>query len=155
MNSNIRKRLLGALVGIGRAAESSAHLIDRSLDLYVLKALAACNDSNISDGEAIEFVRAINEEKAILVPDCSSCSAPCGRTDDYDLDMMNEESTDIINIKEQIISATINKASDLLPRAEDGESLLLFPFYRALYSMGARDWTLDNYQSVIDEINSL
>lgn len=155
MNSNIRKQLLGALVGIGRSAESSAHLIDKSLDLYVLKALAACNDDNISDDDAIEFVRAINEEKSILVPDCSSCAAPCGRTDDYDMDKMVEEATDIINIKEQIVNTVINTAIQILPRAEAGESLLLFPFYRALYSIGASGWTLDDYASVINEIKGV
>ena len=155
MNSDTRKVLLGALIGIGRAAETSAHLIDRSLDLYILQALASCDDPSVTDEQALEFAQALNEEKAILVPDCAMCCEPCGRTDDYDFASMADETDSIIRLKENIISLAIKKATELLEPAQDGESLLLFPFYRALFAIGARDWDENDLQSVIDELGSM
>ena len=96
--------LLGAAVGLVRAADSNSRtdegtfaLLIKAFSLLKQFAEAVCSADTVGETEAEmtqaellksklpEAVEKIHAEKYRLVPDCSSCAAPCGRTEDYDV----------------------------------------------------------------------
>ena len=96
--------LLGAAVGLVRAADSNSRtdegtfaLLIKAFSLLKQFAEAVCSADTVGETEAEmtqaellksklpEAVEKIHAEKHRLVPDCSSCAAPCGRTEDYEI----------------------------------------------------------------------
>ena len=49
------------------------------------------------------MIQRVNEEKHIIVPDCSVCKNPCGNTDNYDMKRIWEADEDIRSLKALIL----------------------------------------------------
>lgn len=78
----LRDELTGALIGLARTCAS--HPRTQSTDAALTAALRACA---LSDDEATlqAHIDRIHAEKAAAAPDCATCMARCGNTDDYDM----------------------------------------------------------------------
>ena len=61
--------------------------------------------TNVSfDNAAIEkMIQKVRAEKERLVPDCSSCQSPCGKTDEYDMRQLWNADEDIRSLKSLIL----------------------------------------------------
>lgn len=57
-----------------------------------------------------EAVEKIHAEKYRLVPDCSSCAAPCGRTEDYDVRRIIDAPPEIRTAKLCLVQSLLNTA---------------------------------------------
>ena len=57
-----------------------------------------------------EAVEKIHAEKHRLVPDCSSCAAPCGRTEDYDVRRIIDAPPEIRTAKLCLVQSLLNTA---------------------------------------------
>lgn len=122
-----RAALLGALIGLARATENNEHLITPATDSALLAGLAAVSDP-AGDWDACR--ERIGREKRSLVPMCFTCAAPCGRTADFDLGKLAEESPEVRSRKEALLS--------LLPRLavpEAGQKVPAY-LYKALTAIG-------------------
>lgn len=75
------KELIGALIGLAKAC--NVHLKTENTDSIVIKSLAAIFPLEENGDELLQGVR---EEKLAVAPDCATCLAPCGNTDEYNLD---------------------------------------------------------------------
>lgn len=58
---------------------------------------------NFNDDTLREMIQRVNEEKHIIVPDCSVCKNPCGNTDNYDMKQIWEADEDIRSLKSLIL----------------------------------------------------
>ena len=60
--------------------------------------------TNVSfDNTAIEnMIQKVRTEKERLVPNCSNCQAPCGRTEEYDMQKLWNDDEDIRSLKSLI-----------------------------------------------------
>ena len=92
----LQDALTGALIGLARAIDdpalASAETWTIMTEGLVATAPDACLDDTatapdvcISEAALETLIQNVRTEKARLAPGCSSCTAPCGRTADYDM----------------------------------------------------------------------
>lgn len=101
--AKLQDELTGALIGLARAAEGN---MDLSQDTYqtILEGLFITVTNVSFDNDAITaMINKIHAEKQKLVPDCFTCAAPCGRTDDYDMRQIWDADEDIRSLKSLIL----------------------------------------------------
>ena len=58
---------------------------------------------NFNEKTIQNLIQLVHEEKKRLVPDCSVCGSPCGRTEDYDLSLLWNAQEDIRSLKSLIL----------------------------------------------------
>ena len=132
------KELIGKLIGLARATEGNEHLIRESLFTLIRASLS--QDQDIDDKELIKLC---DEEKKYLVPDCFSCMCPCGRTSDYDIEELEEESGVGRDLRVIILN-------ELFYQNCVDNNLLL----RALYAVGANYWEKEELIPILRELTN-
>lgn len=107
--------LMGALIGLANAISGNEEMIDGGTISLICEALRA---DAMSDA-MIERVRA---EKFRIAPGCAACQHPCGRTSDFDMELLHTEPEDTRTLKLQILEKLRDMAAD--PAQADAEFLL-------------------------------
>lgn len=130
------KDLIGKLIGLARATEGNEHLIRESLFTLIRASLS----QDIDDKELIKLC---DEEKKYLVPDCFSCMCPCGRTSDYDIEELEEESGVGRDLRVIILN-------ELFYQKSVDNNLLL----KALYAVGANYWEKEELIPILRELTN-
>ena len=138
-----KKRLLGALIGFARASENNEDLLTGAMLDCVWDSMAALR----GERPAEPCIESLAEAKQVLVPDCMQCSAPCGRTDDYAVDRMEQ-----LEEKERAAKYNLLQRLTHCPQGALETGLLL----RALYALGMEDIGETYVQRLQNEVeNSL
>lgn len=145
-SERLRDRLIGALIGLARAADGSEHLITPSVTKVIVEGLAATDEAEL---EAL--IRRAEFEKRQMVPNCFTCAMPCGRTSDYDMRKLHTAEEDVRELKSVILRGIRNLAA----KEVCDISVERF-FYKALFAIGMDDWGTKELQPIImemDEVN--
>ena len=111
--------LLGAAVGLVRAADSNSRtdegtfaLLIKAFSLLKQFAEAVCSADTVGETEAemtqAEWLKSKLPEA--VDPDCSSCAAPCGRTEDYDVRRIIDAPPEIRTAKLCLVQSLLNTA---------------------------------------------
>lgn len=100
--ANLQDELTGALIGLARACENNKKT--ENTDQIIIEGLfTTITNVNFNDDTLREMIQRVNEEKHIIVPDCSVCKNPCGNTDNYDMKQIWEADEDIRSLKSLIL----------------------------------------------------
>ena len=83
--AQVQDRLTGALIGLARAADTSPDAGPETWQLMIEGLFATLTNVNFDPDSLNALTWRVWAEKQRLVPDCAVCTAPCGRTGDYDL----------------------------------------------------------------------
>lgn len=100
--ARIQDELTGALIGLARASEGK----DRSpeADRLIVKGLfATLTNVSFDDSALNELLAEAGRLKHSLSPMCGSCTADCGRTEDFDMNRLWAEDEDIRSLKSLIL----------------------------------------------------
>ena len=140
------RNLLSQLIGMARAADGSPFLITPEAADTMLRALRALGGT---EAEAAEAVPAVIDRKRIMVPDCFSCTAPCGRTSPFDLDLLALDPAPVRAMKEELLS--------LLPAAagRSGEYEARELFFPALIGIGTQPVNEEALADILNRIRAL
>ena len=99
----LQDELTGALIGLARATDGDT-LPDETTGKLVIEALFTTMTNVSFDEDSIRrCIRRVRQEKARLVPECSSCSSPCGRNDEYNMANLWQAQEDIRSLKSLIL----------------------------------------------------
>ena len=79
----LRAELIGALVGMARAADP--HPLSETGRAIAVEGLALSADANADPAALEAAIARAHAEKYALSPDCRACQHPCARTADFDL----------------------------------------------------------------------
>ena len=154
--AKLRDELTGALIGLARAADTAPEADGRTWSLMIKGLFATRANANF-DGAAIRALTGrVRTEKARLVPDCAVCSAPCGRTSDYDMAQLWGEQEDIRSLKSRILSGARGMAAYAHHARVLGcrdETVDRF-FCKALFSVG-EDWNMGELLPVVMELSEI
>ena len=102
--AKLQDQLTGALIGLARAVDGNEHLVTPEMDKLVLEGLfATLTNVNFHEESLTELIKKIHAAKYELVPDCETCTNACGRTDDYDLELLWQEQEDTRSLKSLIL----------------------------------------------------
>ena len=84
-------RLVGALIGLVRATDGMMHVTDDTNNIIIEGLHMSDIALGISDADMEAMIARAHADKHTIVPDCSVCGAPCGRTADYDWESVYRE----------------------------------------------------------------
>lgn len=142
MQNNIQNELIGALIGLARATDGNEHLITDSSTAVIVESLRASDPAHME-----VMLTRVEEEKRKMVPNCFTCACPCGRTDPYDLNQLDNAEPQVRELKIQILSQIRNLAHSSM---KDIEPLL----YKALIVIGIEEFSADDLLRFLNEIQS-
>lgn len=163
-------RLAGALIGLVRATDGMMHVTDDTNNIIIEGLHMSDIALGISDADMEAMIARAHADKHTIVPDCSVCGAPCGRTADYDWESVyREERTEheegnsdgnvaepsvISDVRIDILSI-LQKISHRVISGEiiaDGE--VNFSVCRAVFALG-ENWSDGELERVEHELEDL
>lgn len=150
----LQSKLMGALIGLARATEGNDHMITPSTGAVLLEALAGVH---LDEAALLDFLDRVGREKQKLVPECSRCACPCGRTNDYDLALLREAPEQVRTLKWLIllglrgIAACAWEAEKLGRREEEIHKFL----YLGLFALGMEDWGPEQLLPILREAGQI
>lgn len=101
--AKLQDELTGALIGLARAVDG-AQTVSKRTGQVIIEGLFTTVTNVSFDNAAIEkMIQKVRAEKERLVPDCSSCQSPCGKTDEYDMGQLWNADEDIRSLKSLIL----------------------------------------------------
>ena len=149
----LQDELTGALIGLARASADSS-LPAGSIDQLLIQGLfTTVTNVNFNEETIRNLIRLVHEEKERLVPDCSVCGSPCGRTEDYDLSLLWNAPEDIRSLKSLIlfgIRGVGAYAYHAMVLGYTDEELNRF-IRKALFAVG-EDWGMEELLPVVLEV---
>ena len=139
-----RNMLAGRLIGLARATFGNDDIITDNTFPLIVKALAA------TDADIDTMLAAVEEEKYKIVPDCAVCQVKCGRNDDFDMSLLDEEQPQEKQIKLQIMEIISKIATSVVKTGADHSHINGY-LTKALMIIGTQDLPRQLLQPVIDE----
>ena len=101
--AKLQDELTGASIALARAVDG-AEIISPRTSQVILKGLFTTITNVSFDNAAIEkMIREVRVEKERLVPDCSKCPSPCGKTAEYNMQQLWNADEDIRSLKSLIL----------------------------------------------------
>ena len=154
----VQDALTGALIGLARAAAGNESLLTEETDRLVLEGLfTTVTNVNFHNETIAALIGRVEAAKRALVPNCASCAASCGRTDNYDMRALWEDDEDIRSLKSLILFGIRGMAAyayhaDLLGYRDPEVSRF---FYKALNVIGMKDWGMEQLLPVVLEVGEV
>jgi len=158
-------RLVGALV---RATDGAVHVTDDTYNIIIEGLHISDISLGCTDADTEKMIEKAHADKQTIVPDCSVCGAPCGRTADYDWESVyrekqteRTESNSNGNVAER--STISNLRLDILARLQKishrvaagelkADDELNFSVCRAVFALG-EDWSASELEGVARELD--
>lgn len=135
----LKRRLIGALVGLARATDGNTHLITADSTETILECLRAEPDS---EETLLALLARVDHAKRQMVPDCFHCANPCGRTASYDLSLIGEEPPEVQAAKHAILNELFSLAQ-IQPDADQTGKL-----YNGLVLIGMEGYSADEIRTL-------
>lgn len=145
----LQNELTGALIGLARAIDDPALASAETWTIMTEGLLAtapdACLDDTatapgtcLSDAALETLIQNVRAEKARLAPGCSSCTAPCGRTADYDMQALWTAEEEVRALKLRILADLREIAAHIAHApAQQDEDAEVYPLLcEALFKIG-------------------
>ena len=151
--SELHDKLIGTLIGLARATEGNEDLVTETTDKVMMEGLSfAITNAECSCNEIMKLIQRVQEEKRKLVPNCFSCTAFCGRNDDYDMQTLRTANKDIRDLKFLILLTVQGIAIYAYRAAAAGytDKDVNDFFYKALFAIGM-DWGKDELAAIVME----
>ncbi len=135
--------LLGAAIGLCRAAESNMHRVNQNTDDILIKALCALGAED--EKEMGLVTDRVKKEKQRLAPGCAGCGSPCGRTEDGSLRDVTSGEEAAVKAKTWLINKAVSTAKALAGgSAEQKDRTAATAFlYRAVFAAGMKNRQAD------------
>lgn len=156
--SALREELTGALIGLARATEGNEHMLSGSTAAVTVEGLmATAPEGNPTTDGLRSLLERVDGEKRKLVPSCYICAAPCGRTENYDMQRLWNGDQDTRALKALIllgirgIAACVYRAAALGCREEAIHAFL----YKALFAVGMEDWGREELLPILLEMGEV
>lgn len=134
----LQDELTGALIGLARAIDDPALASAETWAIMTEGLLATAPDACISAAALETMIQSVRAEKARLAPGCSSCTAPCGRTADYDMQALWNAEEEVRALKIRILADLREIAGHIAHApAQQDEDAEVYPLLcEALFKIG-------------------
>lgn len=134
----LQDALTGALIGLARAIDDPVLASAETWAIMTEGLLATAPDACISVAALETMIQSVRAEKARLAPGCSSCTAPCGRTADYDMQALWNAEEEVRALKLRILADLREIAAHIAHApAQQDEDAEVYPLLcEALFKIG-------------------
>ena len=153
--ANLQDQLTGALIGLARAADTNEPTA--STHRAVIEGLfTTLTNVNFNEETVRSQIDAVRREKAVLIPNCGACASPCGRTDEYDMNLLWEANEDIRSLKSLILFGLRGMAAyayHAMVLGYTDEEVNRF-FYEGLFAIG-EDWGMEELLPIVMKVGQV
>ena len=153
--ANLQDQLTGALIGLARAADTNEPTA--STHRAVIEGLfTTLTNVNFNEETVRRQIDMVRREKAALTPDCGACACPCGRTDEYDMNLLWEANEDIRSLKSLILFGLRGMAAyayHAMVLGYTDEEVNRF-FYEGLFAIG-EDWGMEELLPIVMKVGQM
>lgn len=101
--AKLQDKLTGALVGLARATEGAVSVTEQTYRVIIEGLFMTLTNVNFDEEAIKQQISLVHREKENLVPQCGSCKAPCGRSEDYNLEELWDANENIRSLKSMIL----------------------------------------------------
>ena len=153
--ANLQDQLTGALIGLARAADTNAPTV--STHRAVIEGLfTTLTNVNFNEETVRSQIDAVRREKAVLIPNCGACASPCGRTDEYDMNLLWEADEDIRSLKSLILFGLRGMAAYAYHAMVLGytDEEVNRCFYEGLFAVG-EDWGMEELLPIVMKVGQV
>lgn len=157
-------RLVGALVGLVRATDGAVHVTDDTYNIIVEGLHISDISLGCSDADIEKMTAKAHADKQAIVPDCSVCGAPCGRTADYDWGSVyresekkrtecrgDDEGQNVSDARIRILASLQKIAHRVVFRELAAGDDITFNVCRAVFALG-ENWSSEELETVWSEL---
>lgn len=148
-------QLTGALIGLARAADTNEPTA--STHRAVIEGLfTTLTNVNFNEETVRRQIDMVRREKAALTPNCNTCASPCGRTDEYDMNLLWEANEDIRSLKSLILFGLRGMAAyayHAMVLGYTDEEVNRF-FYEGLFAIG-EDWGMEELLPIVMKVGQV
>ena len=151
--AQLQDELTGALVGLSRATDGGMQATPEVWHLMIEGLFTTVTNVNFNEKTIRELIGRVHAEKARLAPDCAGCAAPCGRTSDYDMNLLWSADEDIRSLKSLILFGVRGMAAyahHALVLGYTDDEVNCF-FAKALFAIG-EDWGMEELLPIVMEV---
>ena len=153
--ANLQDQLTGALIGLARAADTNEPTA--STHRAVIEGLfTTLTNVNFNEETVRQQMDAVRREKAALIPNCGACASPCGRTDEYDMNLLWEANEDIRSLKSLILFGLRGMAAyayHAMVLGYTDEEVNRF-LYEGLFAIG-EDWGMEELLPIVMKVGQV
>ena len=151
--AQLQDELTGALIGLARATDGGMQATPEAWRLMIEGLFTTVTNVNFNEKTIRELIGRVHAEKAQLVPDCAGCAAPCGRTSDYDMNLLWSADEDIRSLKSLVLFGVRGMAAYahhamVLGYTDDEVNRF---FAKALFAIG-EDWGMEELLPIVMEV---
>lgn len=132
-------------------------LVTEEVDRLVIEGLfATLTNVNFDNESLTELIEKVREAKERIVPECTNCMSACGRTDEYDMELLWNEEEDLRSLKSLILfgirgmAAYAYHAEVLGYRDKEVNEF----FYKALFAIGM-EWEAEALLNIVMEVGKI
>ena len=151
--AQLQDELTGALIGLARVTDNAPDVNEGTWRLMIEGLFTTVTNVNFNENTLKKLIDRVHEEKARLMPDCSVCASPCGRTTDFDMAEVWEAQEDIRSLKSLILFGIRGMAAyayHAMVLDYTDEELNRF-FAKALFAVG-EDWGMEELLPIVLEV---
>ncbi len=154
----LQDQLTGALIGLARSREGNEDLITKETDQLILEGLfTTITNVNFNNKTIQDLIHRVEDEKNRLVPDCSVCTSPCGRNDNYDMNQIWNAQEDIRSLKSLILFGIRGMAAyayhaQVLGYTDPEVNRF---FYEALFGIGMDSWGMEELLPLVLKVGEV
>ena len=101
--AKLQDELTGALISLANAVDGTETISKRTGQIIIEGLFTTVTNVSFDNAAIENMIQKVRAEKERLVPDCSKCQSPCGRTDEYDMQQLWDANEDIRSLKSLIL----------------------------------------------------
>lgn len=151
--AELQDELTGALIGLARATDGNTTPTDSTWKTIIKGLFTTLTNVNFNNETIRAVIDEIHKEKEKLVPQCESCGAPCGRNNDFDMNMLWNAQEDVRSLKSLILFGLRGMAAyayHAMVLVYSNDELNRF-FYKGLFALG-EDWGMEELLPIVMEV---
>ena len=151
--ARLQDTLTGALIGLARATNGSLMPANHTEKLLIEGLFATLTNVNFDDESLQALIDQVHAHKAMLIPQCGGCAAPCGHNDDYDMNNLWNAQEDIRSLKSLILFGIRGVAAYAYHAMVLGytDSEVNTFICKALFAVG-EDWGMEELLPIVMEV---
>ena len=101
--AKLQDELTGALISLANAVDGTETISKRTGQIIIEGLFTTVTNVSFDNAAIENMIQKVRAEKERLVPDCSKCQSPCGKTDEYDMQQLWDANEDIRSLKSLIL----------------------------------------------------
>ena len=155
--AKLQDELTGALIGLVRTINGDISLMTQDIHEMIMKGLfITITNVNFDNDDIQKFIDQIHDKQNSISEGCATCTHRCGRTDDYDMNLIWNADEDVRSLKSLILFGIRGMAAYAYHAALLGyhnEDVYRF-FYKALFAIGM-DYGMEELLPITMEVGEV